>query len=766
MGSQSSKWLKDVDLHKEVDFATAQRIWNNYDVNHDGFLDKEETKKFIKEWCSYHEIKDVDTEFHKFWATFELREELKISKEDLLGELPPGLTGIPSAVSLSPHSSPRLSGSARPSSSSPRLSSSVHFASASRRLSSTAHSPSAIKAEDQLLTALTGAVDATRTRVKTDKSFRSTLASQLVRFTDKVNDADRNGCSLLDIQKGIFCLLQGAAYRVYGTDYALDPATEKPDRSLPYTWKNFVMFVKATMELYKSMNILDEACHKELDALSNMVAEQEQKIRQTVKEWTKEKQAEWEQTEEELYAKQKLIKEAELKRQEEEKKLEEVKKEDAAMSRAAQNKRNMYSEGFGPETVHALQPMLNLQHRFPVLLDGAEDESLQGCVNEMSFFYEKFIPQLLCVCSIQSASDLVSAPTEQDLDSWLNTQKQNNVFVYYGKDLVDGWSKCDYVRKLSLSRAWRLLVFYLNGIQKQRERTDAGEDWRKDSRADGDLSMYCAFVDVYLNKSYVQAWAMRLSFPYLLGPNTWTWHHAAAERAVQLAAIPRTSKHASIVVENFKAYIESFVNMYPCPYCRSHLNHSVIRGGERTMYPVEYLFVGWEPSADNLEGKLEPAQKISYVTDARSLSLFVWKLHNAVNSSIAREEEWYHAEVESVYTSRYWPNLDAELYRAQNASGVASAHRLLMIVDLLKTAKELAALREVILSLATDGYPKASELMKKVKSLIEKLDNRILASGFLRDTYGYQPGLSDPEPDPFQSRLAGDTVRHEDFTLS
>jgi len=87
MGSGTSKWLKDVDLTKEVDPQTAQRIWDNYDVNHDGFLDKEETKKFIKEWCHYHEIKDVDTAFHKFWATFELREELKISKEDLLGEL-------------------------------------------------------------------------------------------------------------------------------------------------------------------------------------------------------------------------------------------------------------------------------------------------------------------------------------------------------------------------------------------------------------------------------------------------------------------------------------------------------------------------------------------------------------------------------------------------------------------------------------------------------------------------------------------------------
>jgi hypothetical protein len=720
MGSKSSKWLKDVDLKKEVDIMTAQRIWDNYDINHDGFLDKEETKKFIREWCQYHEIKDVETEFHKFWATFELREELKISKEDLLGEL--------SIAASSP-------------------------------------SASTLKVEDQLLTSLSNSVDATRARVKIDPRYRASLSAELVRFADQVNDADRNGCSHLDIQRGLFSLLQGAAYRVYGTDFALDPVTEQPDRSLPYTWSNFAKFVRAAMELYKSMDILDEACHKELDALSQMVEHQEKSIRQTVATWTPEKQAEWQATEDALYSKQKEMKEAEQKRQEATAKLDEEKKVAAVGSRAAQNKRNMYSEGFGPETVHALQPMLNLQHRFPVLLDSTEDENLKGCVNPMSFFYERFMPQLLCVCSIRTAADL-TPPTEPQLDGWMEKQLQKNAFVYYGKDLVDGWAECDHVRKLSLSRAWRLLVFYLNGIQKQRERTDAGEDWRKDSRADGDLSMYCAFIDVYLNKSYVQAWAMRLSFPYLLGPVTWIWHHAAAERAVQLAATPATAAKASAVVEHFKTYIAAFVTVYPCPYCRAHLNHAVIRGAERTMYPVEYLFVGWQPTADNLDGKSEPAKKISYITDARSLSLFVWKLHNAVNSSIAREEEWYHAEIESVYTSRYWPNLDAELYRAQNASGIVSAQRLLMFVDLLKTAKELAGLRDDVLALTTTGYGSVEELMKKIKPLLERLDQKMIASNFLRETYAYQPGLVDLEPDPLQSRLAGDTVRNEDFTLS
>jgi len=65
-----------------------------------------------------------------------------------------------------------------------------------------------------------------------------------------------------DFQKGIFTLLQGAAYRVYGSDYALDPVTERPDKSLPYTWSNFAKFVRSMMELFKSLDIIEEACNK------------------------------------------------------------------------------------------------------------------------------------------------------------------------------------------------------------------------------------------------------------------------------------------------------------------------------------------------------------------------------------------------------------------------------------------------------------------------------------------------------------------------
>lgn len=63
------------------------------------------------------------------------------------------------------------------------------------------------------------------------------------------------------------------------------------------------------------------------------------------------------------------------------------------------------------------------------------------------------------------------------------------------------------------------------------------------------------------------------------------------------------------------------------PYCRHHLNEYVIKNVEKDLYPVEYILVGWTPSPTDLQGITSPAKKLEYVTDVRSLRLFIWKLY-------------------------------------------------------------------------------------------------------------------------------------------
>ena len=98
-----------------------------------------------------------------------------------------------------------------------------------------------------------------------------------------------------------------------------------------------------------------------------------------------------------------------------------------------------------------------------------------------------------------------------------------------------------------------------------------------------------------------------------------------------------------------------------------------------------YILVGWQPSPESLEGLTTPLDKLSYVTDARTLRLFVWKLHNAVSASIERSEKWYQ-QGDSVNTSRYWPNVYATVHRAQYHSGVVGASRLSKTLDVLDKA--------------------------------------------------------------------------------
>ena len=40
---------------------------------------------------------------------------------------------------------------------------------------------------------------------------------------------------------------------------------------------------------------------------------------------------------------------------------------------------------------------------------------------------------------------------------------------------------------------------------------------------------------------------MRLTFPYWVGPSTWTWHHFLAERAAELVAAGDAAGSAAIV---------------------------------------------------------------------------------------------------------------------------------------------------------------------------------------------------------------------------
>ena len=137
----------------------------------------------------------------------------------------------------------------------------------------------------------------------------------------------------------------------------------------------------------------------------------------------------------------------------------------------------------------------------------------------------------------------------------------------------------------------------------------------------------------------------------------------------------------NIVCERFKTYFRLFATMYSCPYCRNHLNVYVIKSKEVWAYPIEYTLLGWrkkfQDGGDCNYHKVSLEDKLETIQCGKTLRLFIWKLHNAVNSSIARQEKWFNTDQDAVYTSRWWPNIDAELLRAKVVGlGVVCAEKV------------------------------------------------------------------------------------------
>ena len=234
---------------------------------------------------------------------------------------------------------------------------------------------------------------------------------------------------------------------------------------------------------------------------------------------------------------------------------------------------------------------------------------------------------------------------------------------------------------------------------------------------------------------------MRVSFPYYIGPATWRFMHTSAEL---IAAQPDGQQQQS--VEAFKAFFAALATMYPCPYCRFHLNRYVVRNREVSMYPIEYLLLGSDEASSTLEVSLQ--DKLVRVSGGDSLRLFLWKLHNTVSSSIARSESLYHQDSGAYYTSRYWPSLDSELERAHTL-GVESIERdrVQRIYGVVKSAAHLSVLRdELQVSLHSDDLEQQKSVRSRAVGAINGVEDAVTQSRFLHENYRYNPDLVLEEP--------------------
>ncbi|HEY9711663.1 MAG TPA: hypothetical protein V6D48_25870, partial [Oculatellaceae cyanobacterium] len=208
----------------------------------------------------------------------------------------------------------------------------------------------------------------------------------------------------------------------------------------------------------------------------------------------------------------------------------------------------------------------------------------------------------------------------------------------------------------------------------------------------------------------------------------------------------KTPEQQKALVAVFRDFFKLFASMYPCPYCRHHLNMYVVQNKEVEMYPVEYLLLGRDPQLTNFEVSMEA--KLSTVVDGSSLRLFFWKLHNTVSSSIARTEEWYHKDEKAFYTTRYWPSLDSELARAKTLKHLSIAvDRISHLYSLLRPASRLAGVRTTLQKLIEKGDEQGiGEACLVAQDYIKELEEAVVSGQFLQETYRFHPELVDKTP--------------------
>lgn len=577
----------------------------------------------------------------------------------------------------------------------------------------------------------------------------------------------RLGTSPLQMQIGLFRLLQGAAYRSFRESYSANSETHLRAYDLPYTIPDFCRFVNAALDYYLSLGIVEAGAEGPFEDLRASVNRAEAELRDRMAHWSEiphteamlEAEALLEQElaeldhHHQLFAAlvELLLSAGLLGHRPETLSLEDLHHLELNRLRLLDDHHELShttetpagAGSDGDASGGSRRPYLETWQR--VIVDPG-DSRFAGSIMPTAYWYEEFMPLLLRACSVLSLQDLQvwENTTEADLDDWFARTDADGEFDRYGLAVKHGFKACSFTVKREIRRAWELTRHYLNGVQKRRERQEFG-------RESGFLCQYVAFLDVYLDRHDVEDSEMRLSFPYYIGPATWRFLHTGAEL---VAAMPPEQQQGCI--RAFKAFFASFATMYPCPYCRFHLNRYVVRNREVTMYPIEYLLLGSSEATPTLEVTVQ--DKLAVIEDGESLRLFLWKLHNTVSSSIARSEEWFHKDDSAYYTTRYWPGLDSELERAHTLEiDLIRRDRVQRIYGVVKSAVHLSILRdELQLALHQEDLEQQRQIRRRAATAIASVEQAVMDSRFLHDHYTYNPALAlePPHFSPAEEALA------------
>lgn len=593
-------------------------------------------------------------------------------------------------------------------------------------------------------TAATTTTESTRQEAAIDIAAKVAQIEELVQHPQPQSE-NRGGTSRLQMQIGLFRLIQGAAYRCFRKTLSANHLTHLCVKDMPYRITDFVQFVEQAIELYKGLGVVEEACYPVLDAVLESITSEYARLEERIKNWkTVEKTPE-------MLAEEKAMLEARSKLANVKEKFAAgvefaltMKKQSLSLADLVEgvlaiNELNRLRElELNQEAAQSAAQLQKTSHEYlnkwnRVILSNALEE-VDGAMIPVAYWYEDFMPKLLAAFSVGTKADIESntVPDDVTLDKWYESTKESGEFDRYGRDVAEGFLHCTPKQKLMLKQAWCLTRHFLNGVQKRRERLECG-------RESGPLSQYVAFIDIYVGRKDMNNEQMRVSYPYYIGPVVWRFFHTCAE-----IVCTKTPEQQTALVGVFKNFFKLFANMYPCPYCRHHLNTHVVHNKEVDMYPVEYFVLGYDPRLTNFEVSLD--DKLSTVVDGPSLRLFFWKLHNAVSASISRSEEWYHKDEKAFYTTRYWPSVDSSLARAKALKHSITTDLIYRTHNILKPMALLARVKTKLPTLLAGDGKGIKEACMVAQNHIEDLEEAVISGQFLQEAYHFDPDIVDKTP--------------------
>src|SRR4028119_2239277 len=227
----------------------------------------------------------------------------------------------------------------------------------------------------------------------------------------------KRGTSRLQMQIGLFRLIQGAAYRSFRESFSANHETHLRVRNLPYRIVDFVQFVRSAIALYKGLGVVEATCNPLLDAVVKSVEDEYARLDDRIKNWkTLEKTPE-------MLAEQKAMLEARGKSASAKEKFAAgvefaitIKKKSLNLRDIAEGvlainelnrlrKRELSEEMAPPPAPSEGDPKEYLKKWNRVIISDASEE-IDGAMMPVAYWYEDFMPKLLAAFSVSTAADI------------------------------------------------------------------------------------------------------------------------------------------------------------------------------------------------------------------------------------------------------------------------------------------------------------------------------------------------------------------------